>query len=98
MTSTPGPAPVDFRSVILEFVRARTGLGPPGDCQFEDLGVFRREQDPEGNLVLQFTYVFDRDGFSQYDRTITFVGRVKLGADGRPLEGEVEEVRRGEDF
>ncbi|MBI4616683.1 MAG: hypothetical protein HY720_23935 [Planctomycetes bacterium] len=88
----------EIRRALLDFIRARTGLGPPGDCQFEDLGVFRREADAEGTMVLHFTYRFDRDGFSQYDRTVTFTGRAKLDANGRVVEGEVEEVARGEDF
>jgi hypothetical protein len=69
---------------LLVLLRQMTGLGPPGSCQFEDL-LFgdRLPGDGEGSAgSVTFSYYFDKDGFSQYDKTIAFAGRARRAADG----------------
>lgn len=62
---------------LLELLRQRAGLQPPGASQFEDLALEGRGDGP-----LRFSYGFDEDGHSQYDRTLRFTGTVRRDAAG----------------
>ncbi len=61
--------------------------GAPGVSQFETTEVLRAIEQEDGRVELEIRYVFDRDGFSQYDRTETYVGRLVLGPDLEVLGG-----------
>lgn len=50
---------------------------------------------PDGSVSVAFEYHFDEDGYSQYDKTHTFRGKVKLDSMGRVVEQTLEETRRG---
>ncbi len=64
-------------AALLAAIRAAAGLAAPESCQFEALQI-----QGEGDAV-SFTYDFDFDGFSQYDRTVRLSGRARReGADG----------------
>jgi hypothetical protein len=71
----------DAEAVILRFVQERSGLGAPGDYEFEDLYIDSDEKLSDGARTIRFRYWFDQDGFSQYDKTIGFGGYVTLDAD-----------------
>ena len=71
----------DIETIILRFVRKRSGLGAPGAYQFEDLYIDSSKKLADGNRTIRFRYWFDQDGFSQYDKTIGFEGCVTLDVD-----------------
>jgi hypothetical protein len=71
----------DIETVILRFIQNRSGLGAPGDYQFEDLCIDSDEKRSDGARTIRFRYWFDQDGFSQYDKTIGFEGCVTLDVD-----------------
>ncbi len=50
---------------------------------------------PDGSVSVTFNYHFDEDGFSQYDKTHTFKGKVKLDSRGIIVEKALEETHRG---
>ena len=58
--------------VLLEAIRQATGLGAPGCSQFDGLNVIERKGD-----CSVFNYSFDFDGFSQYDKTLSFCGEAR---------------------
>lgn len=61
--------------------------GEPGSSQYETTEVLRAIEHADGSVELEIHYVFDRDGFSQYDRTETYTGRLVLGADLEVIGG-----------
>jgi len=71
------------REAILLAVRAKSGLQAPGPSQFEDLLLRPGEPAADGLRTLAFTYDFDHDGHSQYDKTIRTVGVVGQMASGQ---------------
>jgi hypothetical protein len=80
----------------MRWIRERC-VGDPGigTSEFEDTAVEIRA-DGDG-YQLKIRYVFDYDGFSQYDKTETFEGAAFL--DGETLEitsGSMVSVKRGE--
>jgi len=80
----------DTKTIILRFVRERSGLDTPGDYQFEDLYIDADEEHPDGNRTIRFRYVFDEDGFSQYDKTVSFEGHVTLDASSHILASNLK--------
>ena len=85
----------DVETTILCFIRGRSGLSAPSDYQFEDLYIDSEEEHPEGNRTIRFRYVFDEDGFSQYDKTISLEGYVTLDADLRILASNLKVTEIG---
>ncbi len=73
---------------IRRWIHARA-CGAPGTSQFETIDVLRAIERPDGGVELELRYVFDRDGFSQYDRTETYTGRITLDAELQPIDGEL---------
>ena len=65
---------------IQRWIRARA-CGAPGTSQFETTEVLRATEQADGSVELDIRYVFERDGFSQYDQTETYVGHLVLDAD-----------------
>lgn len=63
-------------TALLAAIRAAAGLQAPGSCQFEALEVL------PGDGEVVFTYRFDFDGFSQYDKTVHLSGRARREAPG----------------
>ena len=80
----------DVEITILRFVREQSGLDAPGDYQFEDLYIDTDEEHPGGNRTIRFRYVFDEDGFSQYDKTTSFEGFVTLDVDSHILTSNLK--------
>ncbi|TET54166.1 MAG: hypothetical protein E3J64_02335 [Anaerolineales bacterium] len=76
--SEPSPS---LEETILRFVRGRTGLGEPGEYQFDALYIDEDEEHPEGGRTIRFRYVFDQDGASQYDKTLAFEGSAIVDAE-----------------
>jgi hypothetical protein len=86
---------VPFPAPILDWVRAHA-CGAPGDCQFESGGITATSPRPDGGSRLSLSYRFDQDGFSQYDKTVSFEGFVDIDSAGQPIGGELRETHRGE--
>jgi hypothetical protein len=71
----------ELQALIVGFVREQARLDAPGYCEFENLNIKRQEKGADGSQTVHFRYVFDEDGFSQYDKTITFEGYVTIDAE-----------------
>ena len=88
---------VDLNSIILDFVHSKTGWDTPlrPHCEFEDLNLDEIERLPEDKVKVSFRYLFDEDGFSQYDKTHALEGVVVLDSSGIILESSLKEVHTG---
>jgi len=77
-------------TLVADFVREEARLEAPGFCEFEDLHIQSREKGADGSLTVHFQYVFDEDGFSQYDKTTTFEGYVTLDAENEIVSSDLQ--------
>ena len=86
-----------LRSIILNFIHSETGWGNPlrPGCEFEDLFLNEIERLPDGRIRVVFRYVFDEDGFSQYDKGHVLEGMVLIDKAGGILESTLEETYTG---
>ena len=75
------PTSPDSR-LVLALLQKASGMGPPGNSQFEDLSLTPAPEAESPN-VWRVKYSFDEDGFSQYDKTIAFQGLIECTQDGR---------------
>jgi hypothetical protein len=87
----------DLNPIILDFVHSETGWGTPlrPHCEFEDLYLDEIERLPEDKVKVTFKYLFDEDGFSQYDKTHALEGAVVFDSSGSILESSLKEVHTG---
>ena len=87
----------NLNSIILDFVHSETGWGTPlrPHCEFEDLYLDEIERLPDDKVKVSFRYLFDEDGFSQYDKTHALEGVVVLDSSGIILESSLKEVHTG---
>ncbi|MFW9843579.1 MAG: hypothetical protein ACFFEV_03295 [Candidatus Thorarchaeota archaeon] len=88
---------IDLNKIILDLVHSETGWGNPlrPRCEFEDIYLDEIERLPEDKIRVVFRYLFDEDGFSQYDKTHGLEGQVIMGTSGRILESSLKEVYTG---
>ena len=85
----------ELHTLIVSYIRKRAQLETPGFREFEDLHIQSREKDPNGRLTIHFRYVFDEDGYSQYDKTTTFEGYVILDAETRIVDADLQVTDMG---
>ena len=85
----------DMYALIVGYVREKARLDAPGFCEFEDLHIQSREKGADGSLTVRFQYVFDEDGFSQYDKTTTFEGYVTLDRDNKIIASDLQVTDMG---
>ncbi|MCK4665345.1 hypothetical protein KAU33_01265 [Candidatus Dependentiae bacterium] len=73
----------EIEKVIIDYMHQETGFGPKlrDHCEFEELHINDLTTQKDGIVIIEFRYDFDADGFSQYDKTILFSGRVKIFPD-----------------
>jgi len=88
---------VDLNPIILDFVHSETGWGNPlrPYCEFEDLYLDEIERLPNDKIKVSFRYLFDEDGFSQYDKTHSLEGVIIIDSSGGILESTLKEVHTG---
>lgn len=82
-------------SVIAPILHRDSKRGPPQFCQFDQIYVQEIEPHDKGSTTYHISYVFDVDGFSQYDKTITFEGYIKVDENGNPVDSKLTEIERG---
>jgi len=72
-----------LHEITLHYIHIETGLGAPlvPRCEFEDLIVKEVKQMDLAKFQVDFTYHFDEDGFSQYDKTHVFEGSLSFSTD-----------------
>ena len=85
----------DLYALIVGYVRKRAQLEAPGFCEFEDLHILSRDKNADGGLTIRFQYVFDEDGFSQYDKTTTFEGYVTLDTESKIVSADLQMTAMG---
>ena len=88
---------IEIKAIILDFIHSETGWGNPlrPHCEFEALYLDEIEKLPEDKVKVSFRYLFDEDGFSQYDKTHALEGAVILNTAGSILESTLKEVHTG---
>ncbi|TFG97257.1 hypothetical protein E4H12_09110 [Candidatus Thorarchaeota archaeon] len=88
---------VELTTIILDFVHSETGWGDPlrPYCEFEDLYLDEIERQPDNKVKVLFRYLFDEDGFSQYDKSHSLEGMVVLDSSGSILESTLKEIFTG---
>ena len=87
----------DLSNLILDFIHTETGWGNPlrPHCEFEELYLDEIERLPDDKVKVSFRYLFDEDGFSQYDKTHGLEGVVVIDSSGGILESSLKEVHTG---
>lgn len=86
-----------IRAIIFAFVHSETGWGNPlyPYSEYEELSIEKMEELSDGSLIVTFSYEFDEDAFSQYDKTHILKGRLKISSSGELLERFLEEAHTG---
>lgn len=87
----------EISQIILDFIHSETNWGVPlrPNCEFEELKLNKIEKTLDGSYEVIFRYEFDEDGFSQYDKTHTFEGRLEIKQDGSIIINKFKEVHTG---
>ncbi len=82
---------------LLEDIHLKTGWGNPlrPHCEIEDLTIKDLKEKNKGTQILNFQYIFDEDGFSQYDKTHVLEGTAIITSKGTILKIELEEIHTG---
>ncbi len=85
-----------IREILLEAINEKTGWGNPlrANCECEDLYLCNIVKNPDGTLIVDFRYIFDEDGWSQYDTTHVFEGSIKI-TNEKDFELEMENIHVG---
>ena len=85
-----------IKKKLLELIHLKTGWGNPlrPNCECEDLCILNNKEHPIENQTVDFKYIFDEDGFSQYDKTHVFEG-VLTFKNGTFIIKDIEEVHAG---
>jgi len=86
-----------IRQILLDRIHDETGWGKPlrPYCEFEDLynqGILNY---PDGSFQVSFRYIFDEDGFSQYDKNHVLDGKIIFSCNYDILSFGLEEVVTG---
>ena len=87
----------DLKNLIFDFIHSETGWGNPlrPRCEFEDLYLDEIERLPDDKVRVLFRYLFDEDGFSQYDKTHGLERMVVIDTSGGILESTLKEEYTG---
>ncbi len=88
---------VDLNAIILDFLHSETGWGNPlrPNCEFEDLTLGEIERLHDDKIRVMFRYLFDEDGFSQYDKTHVLDGEVTIEVSGEINVFVLKEIHTG---
>jgi hypothetical protein len=88
----------EIKEIILAFIHTETGWANPLDprCEFEELTIMEIIEENDDSCVVSFEYLFDEDGFSQYDKTHLLVGSVKINPNGQIIHKQLKETHTGE--
>lgn len=85
-----------IKEKLMEIIHAKTGWGNPlrphSEC--EDLHIKNIKNSPDGKQIIDFKYIFDEDGFSQYDKTHVFDGTLTI-INETILKIDMEEIHAG---
>jgi hypothetical protein len=78
--------------IILEMVHKCSGCGKPdkNNCEYESFGIINKEILSDGTIDYFFSYSFDEDNFSMYDKTIGFRGKARINNQNKILELELD--------
>ncbi len=85
-----------IKEKLMELIHSKTGWGDPlrPHCEIEDLYIRNIQEGSDGKQIVNFRYIFDEDGFSQYDKTHVFDGSLTIES-GNLFKLEMEEVHAG---
>ncbi len=85
-----------IKEKLLDLIHSKTGWGNPlrPHCEIEDLYIRNIQECPDGTQIATFKYIFDEDGFSQYDKTHVFDGSLTIGGENL-FKLEMEEIHAG---
>ncbi|MHA1187055.1 MAG: hypothetical protein ACTSXA_08585 [Candidatus Heimdallarchaeota archaeon] len=83
--------------LILDFIHNEIGYGSTlqPKCEFEDLDFEAIKNSDNETIEVAFKYRFDEDGFSMYDKTHTFVGKIQFSKTTEILSWKLEETDTG---
>ena len=86
-----------IKEKLLEIIHQKTGWGNPlrPNCEFEDLTIRDLKEKIDETQIFNFQYIFDEDGFSQYDKTHVLKGTARISSRGTILKIELEEIHTG---
>ena len=82
---------------LLENIHQKTGWGNPlrPHCEIENLTIKDIMKKTDTTQIIDFKYIFDEDGFSQYDKTHVFKGTAIVTLKGTILKVDLEEIHTG---
>ena len=82
---------------LLENIHQKTGWGNPlrPHCEVEDLTIKDIKEKNDETQILNFQYIFDEDGFSQYDKTHVFKGTAVVTSNETVIKIDLEEIHTG---
>ena len=85
-----------IKEILLESIHKKTGWGNPLKpfCECENLYIQNITENSDGKLIVDFRYIFDEDGWSQYDKTHVFDGHVTI-ENGNVIELEMDNIHVG---
>jgi len=83
--------------LILDFIHNEIGYGETLQprVEFEDLDIEVITNPDNETIEVTFKYQFDEDGFSTYDKTHTFIGKVLFNKNKEILSWELVETDTG---
>ena len=83
--------------LILDFIHNEIGYGSTlqPKCEFEDLDIEAIKKSENETIEVTFKYRFDEDGFSMYDKTHTFIGKIHFSKTKEILSWKLEETDTG---
>ena len=81
---------------LLESLHEETGWGNPlrPHCECETIYIRNITELSDGTQIVDFRYIFDEDGWSQYDKTHVFDGTITL-TSGSVIDLEIEHIHGG---
>ncbi|HUT80993.1 MAG TPA: L-2-amino-thiazoline-4-carboxylic acid hydrolase, partial [Candidatus Bathyarchaeia archaeon] len=83
--------------IVLDFVHKETGWGNPlkPQCEYDDLFLRGILNIDANKILVRFTYQFDEDGFSMYDKNHILKGELILDSERKILSFKLEETYTG---
>ena len=86
----------EIKAKLMDLIHEKTGWGNPlrphNEC--EDLYILNTREYPAGKKISDFRYIFDEDGFSQYDKTHVFDGTLTINNESI-FKIDMEEIHAG---
>ena len=85
-----------IKEKILDVIHTKTGWGNPLrlHCEIENLYIRNIQECSDRTQIATFRYIFDEDGFSQYDKTHVFDGSLTIDCENL-FKLEMEEIHAG---